>query len=113
MPIQYDMAEIFLFPYFLGQPYIFFTFLNVFFSIYIYSTWDLTVVAQANVMWEELSVSQTIGNGHYKNFSREAGASSFLKLSSLLQWKKAYALLIVFHYMFLLFYRSSNCDEQL
>ena len=45
-----------------------------------------------DVMWEELRVSffeniVTIGNGHKKLFSREAGASSFLKLSLLLQLK--------------------------
>ena len=48
----------------------------------------------------------TIGNGTKKLFSKETGTSSFLKLSLLLQRKKAYALPNVVHYKFSLFHKS-------
>ena len=44
-----------------------------------------------------------------KMIFKEAGASSFLKPSLLLQRKKAYALPNVAHYKFSLFYRSRKC----
>ena len=46
-------------------------------------------------------------------FSREAGASSFLKLSLLLRRKKAYALPNADHYKLPLLYTSRNCRVQL
>ena len=61
------------------------------------------------IMWDELSINGktvTIGNRHYKLFSRVADASSFLKLSLLLKRKNAYVLPIMVQYKFSLFDRS-------
>ena len=59
-----------------------------------------------------ISRTVTFGNGHYKRFSREVGASSFLNLSLLLQRNKAYALLNMVQYKFSLFYKSRKCQVE-
>ena len=87
---------------------------DIYMYIYIYSTSDLTLVARALCNMGGVKCLPFLEHSNHwkralKMIFKGTGASSFQKLSLLLQRKKAYALPNVVHYKFSLFYRSRNC----
>ena len=83
-------------------------------SIYIYGTCDHTLLRKVGgVKCQPFLNRSNHWERALKMIFKEVGASSFLKLSLLLQRKKAYALLKAVHLKFSLFYGSRNCREKL